>query len=131
MSRLALFIFALLAFVTLTFASPTPIEKREIVDIAKRSTGRGTWYNPGLGNCGGYNTNTDLVLAISKSLYDQDNGGYCYQQVAITYNGVTAYGTAVDSCQSCTDNDIDMSPSLFQELAPLSVGVIQVTWNFV
>jgi len=130
MSRFALFIFALLAFVTLTFASPAPIEHREIVDIEKRSTGRGTWYYPGLGNCGGYNSNTDLVLAISKSLYNQNNGGYCYQQVAITFNGVTVYGTTVDSCESCTDSDIDMSPSLFQELAPLSDGVIEVTWNF-
>ena len=123
MSRLALFIFALLAFVTLTFASPVPVEDREIVDIAKRSVGRvtsclfpsyhiliilflatralgiirvrhiyyiltrGLTLVLGLGNCGGYNTNNDLVLAISKALYDEDGGSNCYQ---VTFSFVTS-----------------------------------------
>ena len=58
---------------------------------------KGTWYNPGLahllyllvnrginsmlgmGNCGKMDTNSDLVLAISKGLYDSNGGKNCGQ----------------------------------------------------
>lgn len=45
-------------------------------------------------------------------------------------NGISAFGQVVDVCESCGDGDIDMSPSLFEQMAPLSEGVIQVSWNF-
>jgi len=78
------------------------------------------------------NTQYDPVIAISKDLYDRNGGSNCGQGVFITNdaNGNTAYATTVDSCQSCGDNDIDMSPEIFQQLDPLSVGLLTVTWNF-
>ncbi|KAF8817207.1 hypothetical protein BYT27DRAFT_7205070 [Phlegmacium glaucopus] len=134
MSRLALFILALLASVTLTFASPAPVINEELVEIEKRATrvGRGTWYYPGLGNCGLWNNNNDPILAIGKGLYDSNGGSNCGQWVYIVNpsNGNTAYGLTRDSCESCGDNDIDMSPALFQQLAPLSTGQIEVSWHF-
>ena len=69
MSRLALLILALLASITLTFASPVPVVNGELVDMEKRTTRKGrvrsrlfliiaytnhytllfqgTWYYPG------------------------------------------------------------------------------------
>ncbi|KAH7335407.1 hypothetical protein B0J17DRAFT_708106 [Rhizoctonia solani] len=37
--------------------------------------GRATWYKPGLGNCGGYNKATDMVVALPMSVYSR--GKYC------------------------------------------------------
>jgi len=134
MSRFALFILAcaLFASVTFTFASPAPVANGELVNLEKRIThvGRGTWYYPGMGNCGWENSAGDPVVAISVGLYDSNEASNCGQWMFIEYNGASTYARTVDSCQSCGPNDIDMSPDTFKALAPLSIGVIQVTWNF-
>ncbi|KIM35926.1 hypothetical protein M413DRAFT_325213 [Hebeloma cylindrosporum] len=131
-TRIALFFFALFASVLLALASPVPVVNGELVDIEKRLTrsGRGTWFHPGMGNCGKRNGDNDLILAIGKKLYDRNGGSNCDQWVEIVANGKKAYGKTRDSCQSCTDNDIDMSPALFKKLAPLSTGVVKVSWHF-
>jgi len=132
MTRIALFFFALIASVLLALASPVPVVNGELVDIKKRQTrtGRGTWFSPGLGNCGKTDGDGDLILAIGKQLYDRTGGSHCNQMVKIVANGKTAYGKTRDSCQSCSDNDIDMSPALFQKFAPLDTGVLKVSWSF-
>ncbi|PPQ86326.1 hypothetical protein CVT25_005627 [Psilocybe cyanescens] len=134
MSRIALLFFALFASIMMTFAVPVPVANGELVNVERRIThvGRGTWFYPGLGNCGNVNTSNDLILAIGKGLYDRNGGGNCGQYVEIVNvaNGKTAYGLTEDSCQSCGDNDIDMSPALFQKLSTLGTGQIQVSWHF-
>ncbi|PPR05919.1 hypothetical protein CVT26_008813 [Gymnopilus dilepis] len=134
MSRLALFIYALFASVLLSLASPVPVMNGELVNLEARLTrvGRGTWYYPGLGNCGDDNNSSELVLAIGKSLYDQNGGGNCNQYVQITNvaNGKTAIGQTKDSCPGCGDNDLDMSPALFEKLGSLSTGVLDISWHF-
>ncbi|THV03881.1 riboflavin aldehyde-forming enzyme [Dendrothele bispora CBS 962.96] len=133
MSRLALFVFALFASFFLAFAAPvssnntsTTLEKR--VD----HFGRGTWFEVGLGNCGQWSVDSDHIVAIAKSRYDANNGGNCGQWVQITdqKNGHVKYGLTLDSCQSCGSGDLDMSPSLFKLFEPLSVGVLNIKWNF-
>lgn len=63
-----------------------------------------------------------------------NNGGNCGQSVRITNtaNGKKVYATVVDSCPSCGENDLDLSPSVFQALAQggLDEGVITTSWNF-
>jgi hypothetical protein len=134
MARIALFLFALFAFALLALASPVPVANGEILDIEKRVTrrGRGTWFHPGKGNCGKTNRDGDLIVAIGKKLYDRNGGSNCDQWVEIVNvaNGKKAYGMTRDSCESCTDNDVDMSPALFQRLAPLGTGKITVSWHF-
>jgi hypothetical protein len=134
MARVSLFLFALFASVLLALASPAPVVNGELVDIEKRLTrrGRGTWFHPGLGNCGQYNRDSDLIVAIGKGLYDRNGGSNCDQWVEIVNvaNGRKAYGKTRDSCQSCTDNDLDMSPAVFQKLASLGTGRITVSWHF-
>jgi hypothetical protein len=77
----------------------------------------------GLGNCGQQNVDTDPIVAISKQMYDQSNGGYCnqvgfsfaagvqshsilFQWVQITYNGKSVYAMVRDSCPGCAYNDL-------------------------
>lgn len=70
--------------------------------------------------------------------------------VHISYQGKTVVAEMVDSCPGCGGNDLgeyriveytsciglmeflltDMSQATFNSLAPLSVGVIQIEWNF-
>ncbi|KAJ3514472.1 hypothetical protein NLJ89_g2363 [Agrocybe chaxingu] len=137
MQHIALF-FNVFACVMLTLAFPLPssstIHEDELVDIEKRidHVGRGTWFRPGLGNCGKWNNASDLIVAIGKRLYDRNKGSNCdqYMEIINTANGKKAYGLTRDSCHSCSDDDIDMSPALFKKLAPLEQGVIRVSWHF-
>ncbi|KAJ3507043.1 hypothetical protein NLJ89_g6522 [Agrocybe chaxingu] len=134
MSRVAFFLFALFASVLLALAAPVPVQDGELVELEKRLTrvGRGTWFYPGLGNCGKWNGENDLVVAIGKGLYDRNKGSNCDQWMEIvnTANGKKAYGMTRDSCQSCGDNDIDMSPALFKKISTLGTGKITVSWHF-
>ncbi|KAI0700524.1 RlpA-like double-psi beta-barrel-protein domain-containing protein-containing protein [Cerioporus squamosus] len=126
MSRFAVvaFLFALIVAVIAAPSSPSGI-------VEKRSrTGRGTWFNVGLGACGKTNKDSDKIIAISSDIYG--SGKYCDDKVTIknTANGKTATATVRDECPSCGANDIDMSPSLFEELGDLDEGVLKVSWNF-
>ncbi|KAF9465753.1 RlpA-like double-psi beta-barrel-protein domain-containing protein-containing protein [Collybia nuda] len=134
MSRVAVFLFALFASIFVVLATPLPAANGTQVELEKRVThvGRGTWFNVGLGNCGKWNVDSDPIVAISKKRYDANGGANCDQWVEIvnTKNGKKAYGKTRDSCQSCTTEDLDMSPSLFQKLDALSVGQLKISWHF-
>jgi len=136
MYRVAVFAFVLFAslFVTIASPVPSPDTNTTVVDLEKRVThvGRGTWFNVGLGNCGQWNVDSDAIVAISKQRYDANGGANCEQWVEIvnTNNGKKAYGKTRDSCQSCGTEDLDMSPSLFQQLDSLNTGQIRISWHF-
>jgi len=100
----------------------TPIEKRVT------HSGQGTWFTPGGGNCGFWDTSSNHIVALSMNRYG--SGGNCNQWVEIKYNGKTAYGKVRDSCEACGEYDLDMSPSLFSELASTSKGRIPISWHF-
>ncbi|KAL0581178.1 hypothetical protein V5O48_000868 [Marasmius crinis-equi] len=122
-------IFALLASQISVLAAPVSPAADTLEKRLTRS-GRGTWFKPGMGNCGQRNTDNDPIVAIGGHLYNQNNGGNCDQWVQITANGKTAYGLTRDSCPECSDDDLDMSPSLFKKFAGLDVGVLDIKWSF-
>ncbi|KAF8262552.1 RlpA-like double-psi beta-barrel-protein domain-containing protein-containing protein, partial [Lactarius quietus] len=121
----AFFVFSLSAL-----AAPVPEEFQDL-ETRTTHTGRGTWYITGLGACGWTNSNSQLVVAMPLSLYEENNGSNCGQMVEISYGGKTVKAEMVDNCPSCSDNDLDMSQATFKSLAPLSVGVIEISWQFV
>lgn len=86
-----------------------------------------TYYNPGLGACGETNTDSDAVAAVSSAVYN--SGGGCNKVATISYNGKSTTARVVDLCPSCATGSIDVSPTVFQALSPLSAGRIQVTWE--
>nr|GAT60102.1 predicted protein [Mycena chlorophos] len=118
--------------VQIALATPLPVP----LALERRVThvGRGTWYNPSdnEGNCGYWDSDSSPVVAISLARYDANNGANCNQwiQITNTANGKVAYGKTRDSCVSCDTSSLDMSPSLFEELAPLSTGEITISWHF-
>ncbi|KAF8919067.1 RlpA-like double-psi beta-barrel-protein domain-containing protein-containing protein [Mucidula mucida] len=128
MSRLVVALVALFFYLSAVAAAPIPVAY-----IEKRVTheGRGTWYYTGLGNCGWENNDNDKIVAIAKSRYDAENGSNCGQwmQIVNKSNGRSVMARTVDSCESCTYNDIDMSPSAFNAISSLDVGQITVDWH--
>ncbi|KAH8881798.1 hypothetical protein GQ53DRAFT_589145, partial [Thozetella sp. PMI_491] len=89
----------------------------------------------GTGACGWLNSDSELVIAAPAGLWtasNPNNDRLCGMQVQISYGGKTVSAKVVDKCpaSSCTVNDIDASPALFQQFADLGVGVLQVNWDF-
>jgi len=134
MYRLLYSLVVLFASLYSTFAAPLPLEEGTAENLVERSSqthkGRGTWFNVGRGNCGLEDTNVDPIVAISKTMYDQNNGGNCNQWIEIKYGGKNVYAKIRDSCQSCGYYDIDMSPATFKGLTSLATGQIEVSWSF-
>jgi len=130
MARFAVLSAALCALVASVSASPVATNATEL-DKRITHTGRGTWFDVGLGACGYENVNSDYIVAISHDIYG--DGGNCNQWIHITntQTGDVAYGQTRDECMGCDATAIDMSPSLFQALgADLGEGVLNVEWHF-
>ncbi|EJF65161.1 Non-catalytic module family EXPN protein, partial [Dichomitus squalens LYAD-421 SS1] len=82
----------------------------------------------GLGACGAPSQNTDLVVALSADQYD--GGANCWRHIGVHYQGHFVDATVVDLCPGCASGSIDLSPAAFEQLAPLSAGRIQVSWDY-
>ncbi|KDQ18240.1 hypothetical protein BOTBODRAFT_29581 [Botryobasidium botryosum FD-172 SS1] len=127
---------ALSALPALTAAAP--VEGAQIE--ARANTGQATYFYPGLGACGKNNGNGDLITAVSKLLYDTypghtanpNNNPVCGRRIKANYAGKSVTVTVVDRCEACAFNDLDLSPTAFQALAPLAQGRLSgVTWDWV
>uniref|UniRef100_A0A5K1K2L7 Eburicol 14 alpha-demethylase n=1 Tax=Ganoderma boninense TaxID=34458 RepID=A0A5K1K2L7_9APHY len=128
---MAPFMYCALALALISSALAAPTVSPEEIEKRSDRTGRGTFFEVGLGACGQVNTDSDHIVAIPSSLFD--GGMHCEQTVLIENmeNGMTAVADVRDSCPGCGADDIDMSPSLFESLgASLDDGVIPITWNF-
>lgn len=99
--------------------------------LATAKVGEMTYYDPATGNqvaCGGYYTPNDRIAALGAGSFD--GRGVCGKTAKVTYNGKTVTVQIVDRCEACKDGDIDVTPVVFQELAPISAGrVAGVTWD--
>ncbi|KAK7690385.1 hypothetical protein QCA50_007043 [Cerrena zonata] len=129
MARFAAVFIALAS--VLSLATATPIANNATLDKrASTHTGRGTWFNVGLGACGYTDEDSDSIVALSTNIYD--SGSHCNKWLTIKNkaNGKTAKGQVRDACPGCSSNDIDMSPTLFKKLGSLDTGVLTVEWSY-
>ncbi|ORX35291.1 hypothetical protein BD324DRAFT_661339 [Kockovaella imperatae] len=115
-------------------SSPQIFEGRatynETLDKRDSFTGRGTWFDVGLGACGQWSTSNQLIVALNSPQY---GGGYpgpqCFKYITVQANGVTVGGVQImDECPTCDWGGLDMSQGLFQRFADLGVGVLSITW---
>lgn len=108
-----------------------PIFKKDHGGLTKRQTysGRATFYDVGLGACGGYNVASDWIVAQNSA---QFGGGYpgpnCGKSITISYGGKTAVATIQDECPTCGYGDLDFSRGLFDYFASESLGQFQMSW---
>ncbi|THH27881.1 hypothetical protein EUX98_g6314 [Antrodiella citrinella] len=117
--------FALASVLSVAVALPVPNGRRAVTH-----TGRGTWYDAGLGACGFTDSNSDPVIALSVG--DYGSGENCNRWITVTNvaTGAQATGQVRDKCSGCPGDSIDMSPALFSQLGSLAQGVLQVSWVF-
>ncbi|KAI1650949.1 RlpA-like double-psi beta-barrel-protein domain-containing protein-containing protein [Daldinia loculata] len=99
------------------------------VQYAIAFSGDLTYYTPGLGSCGETNTETDMVVALSPVQFTTDPQA-CGKKIQIHMGDATATATVVDKCPGCSADSIDVSPAVFQSLAPLTVGRAKVEWDY-
>ncbi|ROV88945.1 hypothetical protein VPNG_10199 [Cytospora leucostoma] len=98
-------------------------------------TGDITYYTLGLGACGTDNSGEDMtanIIAMSaETMGSQSNGNpMCGKKITIynSANGKTATGTVQDKCPGCAAGSIDASQKLFEEVAELSQGRVEISW---
>ena len=104
-----------------------------------------TYYQAGLGACGGTNGQNDLIVSISHFVFDaagsssstggnSNNNPLCGKMVrASRYD--EQYGqqrsvdlTVADRCTGCQPDDLDTTIGAFERLAPSVDGRVEVTW---
>ncbi|KAF8602119.1 hypothetical protein BDV93DRAFT_545520 [Ceratobasidium sp. AG-I] len=97
-------------------------------DLAARQaySGQATWFYPGLGACGGTNTQYEHVVALDAPLWN--NGANCWRGITIQAYGQQVDAAIVDLCPGCGYGDLDMAPALFEAFTGLDTGVFQMTW---
>ncbi|KAK8097096.1 RlpA-like double-psi beta-barrel-protein domain-containing protein-containing protein [Apiospora kogelbergensis] len=102
---------------------------------ARARSGDMTYYDPGLGACGRTNGPNDAIVAVPFAFFTAANPNkdpMCGRKLKVNYKGKSKTVTIVDKCYGCKGNDIDVTPSVFKELAGgLGAGRVKVTWDFV
>lgn len=96
-----------------------------------------TFYSPGLGSCGILSSDSEPVVALAVSMMNNpanpNKNPKCGTQVHIfnPKTGETHSGIIVDTCYSCQYEDLDLSHSLFQRIAPYGNGRVHgMRWTF-
>ncbi|KAG8740561.1 hypothetical protein FRC12_015953 [Ceratobasidium sp. 428] len=123
-----------------------PVEAAASSNLAVRAApydvhkGWATYYNPsvGTGACGWNNRDDEWVAAIGTATYqammvdgNPNHSQACGKTANFTWNGKTIKVGIVDRCYACGPDDIDLSPSAFQQFAALGVGKLQgSSWKF-
>lgn len=106
--------------------------------LRNEHTGEGTYYEPGLGSCGKTSGASDMIVAISHSMYDKkanygnpNKNPYCGRRIKASYEGKSVEVTVVDRCTGCQFGDLDFSPAAFKKLASTDNGRLKhVKWSF-
>ncbi|RHZ82493.1 hypothetical protein Glove_109g279 [Diversispora epigaea] len=110
------------------------------VNITKRAyTGDVTWYNVGLGACGKYNNDKELIAAIPGPQFDPytpngnpNRNSKCGKSIKITRGSKYVIVKLMDRCGGCKSGDIDLSPAAFKKIGSLGEGRLKgCSWQYV
>lgn len=107
-------------------------------------TGDITYYDPGgpgFGACGVASYSTDPICAVSHILYDAasvssnpNDNPLCGQMIRITrFDSTEGKNNSidvkvVDRCVGCAADDLDLSESMFADLASVALGRVVASW---
>ncbi|PHH61420.1 hypothetical protein CDD81_391 [Ophiocordyceps australis] len=113
----------LLALALAVCAAPAPDT------AAAASSGQITYYYPGLGACGQTNGANDAIVAVSAPLFDSQRP--CGRNIRVKYGGRSVVVRVVDRCAGCAYNDLDLSPTAFQQVVgDLGKGRVPASWEW-
>ncbi|KAK5952632.1 hypothetical protein OHC33_006224 [Knufia fluminis] len=96
-----------------------------------------TYYDPALGACGMTNNAGDAIAAVSHVIFDAVKVGtnpnanpLCGKKIRATKGGKSIDLTVVDRCTGCQPKDIDVTRSVFKDLANIDEGRVPVEWSW-
>lgn len=102
-------------------------------------TGDITYYSisDGPGSCGKTFNDSDLVCALSTAMMgngpNPNTNPKCYTSITLTNpdNPGSWQAQIVSTCEGCAYEDVDLSPALFQLVAPTGDGRVHgISWSF-
>ncbi|KAM5350373.1 hypothetical protein ACJ41O_006878 [Fusarium nematophilum] len=99
--------------------------------VTPRAQGVIAYYSPGLGVCGQYHSNTDMVAAIPVELFDTED--LCGRQIRVRGPAGEAVVTVADACPGaeCPSDSLDLSPAAYQQaIGDLSLGRVSASWDW-
>lgn len=77
----------------LSAVSAAPVDETK---LAKRFSGKATYYTPGLGSCGSTDSDSSMIVAMN---VEQGNG-FCGKQISITNESTgTSVSATVHDCE--------------------------------
>lgn len=106
-------------------------------------TGDLTYYDPALGACGITSSSSESICAVSHLVFDAAGEGLtdpnanplCGKKIRITRNYVeigvgnrSVDVKVVDRCVGCSATDLDLTLSVFEQLAPEASGRVVGSW---
>ncbi|KAL8342809.1 hypothetical protein RB598_004262 [Gaeumannomyces tritici] len=108
-------------------------------DGGRTHEGELTFYDPGLGACGGSHGGGDMIVAVARSVFDaaanEDDGNpnnnpICGRRIRVERGDGSVDVAVVDRCEGCKPTDLDLSPSAFQRLAREEDGRVVGQWRW-
>lgn len=134
-SSLLVVLFTVLALFSVT------VESRQSVKFGKSFNGKNTWFAgkdaQSVACYGDLENNSNVnaqdswhIAAVNMDSYSGGEKSACFECAKITYKKRSVIVRIVDDCQGCASNQMDLSKSAFDSLAPLSVGEIntKIQW---
>ncbi|KAL9936875.1 hypothetical protein V8E36_004110 [Tilletia maclaganii] len=106
------------------------VSSRSTLKLSRRRKydGKGTYYRVGMGACGWHNDSNQYVAAISQAQYR--GGQHCGKRARVCHGSHCVNVKLVDECPGCNYGSLDLSPAAFRALAPMKIGVIDISWSF-
>jgi len=99
-------------------------------DVEEHS-GEATYYDAdGSGACS-FDPSPDDLLVAAMNAADYDGSAACGTCAAVDGPDGSVMVRIVDLCPGCAAGDLDLSPSAFEQIAPLSAGRVPITWRYV
>jgi predicted RNA-binding Zn-ribbon protein involved in translation (DUF1610 family) len=101
-----------------------------------KNQGEATFFSIGLGACGKYNTDNDMVCAIPHGMFDPSPNGNpnlnpnCGKQMIVCRGERCVTVTIVDRCEACVPGDVDLSPKAFGLIAKPEEGRVKVDCTY-
>lgn len=96
-----------------------------------------TYYDPALGACGFTNSGSDAIVAVSHLVFDAVSAGsnpnanpLCGKKIRAKRGNKSIDLTVVDRCTGCQPTDIDVTRSVFSDLASIDEGRVPVSWSW-
>ncbi|KAL8377378.1 hypothetical protein RB595_008182 [Gaeumannomyces hyphopodioides] len=108
-------------------------------DGGRTHEGELTFYDPGLGACGGSHGGGDMIAAVARSVFDAaankgdgnpNNNPICGRRIRVERGDGSVDVVVVDRCEGCKPTDLDLSPSAFQRLAREEDGRVVGQWRW-